>query len=246
MLSEYPKVSVSVCEQKEHVNSTGPQFKFHSSELTLNYDCTCSFKWRELLLGHQVHGLLPCAGKPGDGLLLLPLCRYWLFFQSGCQRQEKSNSCLDCRSHKEEVESLSSETECQKAPRIPEKEIWNLRQGKAEKSCGGRNSSCSCSTFSFKSPCNQVEEKGQHLELLPAGWRTPLHLLLDSQRKVKVRMHRLLPCHQRRHQLLLHPHLPLLNHDQLLDQDRLVPLTTTVSPMRTAIEGAYFLWYDAF
>ena len=169
MLSDYPKVSVSVCEQKEHVNSTGPQFKFHSSEVTLNYDYTCSFKCGEPL-GHQVHGLLPCAGKPRNGLFLLPLCWLWLFVLPGCQRKETSN----CRNQEEEVESLSSQTERQKTPRIPEEEIWNLRQGKAEKSCGGRYSSCSCSTFSFKSPYNQVEEKAQHLELLPAGWRTPL------------------------------------------------------------------------
>ena len=86
------------------------------------------------------------------------------FFLPGCQRQETSSSCVDCRSQKEEVESLSSETECQKAPRIPKEEVWNLRQGKAEKSCGGRHSSCSCSTFSYKSPYHQVEEKGQHLD----------------------------------------------------------------------------------
>ena len=72
-------------------------------------------------------------------------------------------------------------------------------------------------------------------------------LLLDSQRKVKVMMgktvlHRLLPRHHRRQQLRLHPHLPLLNQNQLKDQDRLVALTTTVLPIRTAIEGAYFLW----
>ena len=116
--------------RRKHVNSTGPQFKFHSSEVTLDYDCICSFKWRELFLGHQVYGLLPCAGKPGKGLLLHPLCWFRLFFLPGCQRQETSSSCVDCRSQKEEVESLSSETECQKAPRISEKEIWDLRQGK--------------------------------------------------------------------------------------------------------------------
>ena len=53
------------------------------------------------------------------------------------------------------------------------KNSWrgNLKP-QARKSCGGRYSSCSCSTFSFKSPYNQVEEKGQHLDLLPAGWCT--------------------------------------------------------------------------
>ena len=153
--------------RRKHVNSTGPQFKFHSSEVTLDYDCICSFKWGELLLGHQVHGLLPCAGKPGNGLFLLLLCWFWLFFLPGCQRQETSNSCVDCRSHKEEVESLSSQKECQEAERISEKKIWNLRQGKVGKS------SCSCSTFCFKTPCNHAEEKGQHLDLFPAGWHTP-------------------------------------------------------------------------
>ena len=56
---------------RQHVNSTGPQVKSHSSEVTLDYDC--SFVWRGLHLGHQVHGLLQCAGKPRDGLLLLSL-----------------------------------------------------------------------------------------------------------------------------------------------------------------------------
>ena len=72
---------------------------------------------------------------------------------------------------------------------------------------------------------------------------------IKGQRKVKARMgrtmlHCLLPRHHRCQRLLLHPHLSLLNHYQLLDQNPLVALTTTVSPIWTAIEGAYFLCYD--
>ena len=61
----------------------------------------------------------------------------------------------------------------------------------------------------------------------------------------RTMLHRLHHHHHRRHQLLLHPHLPLLNHHQLLDKNPLVALTTSVSTMWTAIEGAYFLCYGA-
>ena len=47
---------------------------FHSSEVSSNHDC--SLKRRGLFLGHQVHGFLPCAGKPRQGVQILH--HYWL------------------------------------------------------------------------------------------------------------------------------------------------------------------------
>ena len=56
---------------------------FHSSEVALNYGC--SLKWRGHLLGHQVHGLLPCAGQPGQDVQILPLHRLHLLLLLGFQ-----------------------------------------------------------------------------------------------------------------------------------------------------------------
>ena len=99
-------------------SSTG----FHSSEVPFNYDC--SLKWSGLFLGHQVHGLLPCAGKPRQEVQILPLHRLHLHLLLGHQGGQGDLAC------KEKEESIYSQEECQAQAGDFEEEIrtcadWN-------------------------------------------------------------------------------------------------------------------------
>ena len=77
---------------------------FHSSEVTSNYDC--SVKWRELCLGHQVHGLLPCAGQPRQEVPILPHHRHHIHLLLGYQGRQGDLAS------KEQEEPINSQEEC--------------------------------------------------------------------------------------------------------------------------------------
>ena len=91
--------------ERQHAISTGPLQIFHSSEVSLGYDS--SLKWRGHFLGHQVHGLLPCAGQPRQEVQILPYHWLHLHLLLGCQGGQ------GYLASKDEEESVYTKEECQ-------------------------------------------------------------------------------------------------------------------------------------
>ena len=101
------------------------QFKrssfFHSSEVTSNYDCP--LKWTGLLLGNQVHGILPCTGKARQGFQIPPHHGLHLHLLLGHQGEQGDPAGQDQARNKEKP--INSQEECKTKTGVPDEEIWH-------------------------------------------------------------------------------------------------------------------------
>ena len=96
---------VSFRDRVQHAISNGSLQILDNSEVSLGYDS--SLKLRGHFLGHQVHGLLPCAGQPRQEVQILPYHWLHLHLLLGCQGEQ------GYLASKDEEESIYTEKECQ-------------------------------------------------------------------------------------------------------------------------------------